>query len=78
MQNTQNIESPFESIKAEMLSRLTGTPDKKIVQLIFKQYYVGLIEKEDVAEGTKYSVFYSVYKNSKEQLTWEFIYPQNN
>ena len=78
MQTTQNLESPFEAVKAEMLQRLSGTPDKKIVQLIFKQYCVNLIEKTDIPEGVKYSVYYSVYKNAKEQLLWEFIYPQNN
>ena len=78
MQVMENTTSPFEAISAEILHRLTGTSDKKIVQLIFKQYVVNVIEKKEVAEGVKYSVYYTVSEDSKENQVWEFVHHQNN
>jgi hypothetical protein len=78
MQVMSNIESPFEAITAEILQRLAGTSNRKIVNLIFKQYHVKVIEKAEVSEGYKYSIHYKTSKDSKESHVWEFIHPSNN
>lgn len=70
--------SPFESVKYEILTALTGTPNKRIIQLIFKQYFVTLVEKTEVAQGFKYVVHYSIHKSSSEKHVWEFIHHKNN
>ena len=72
------VTSPFESVKEEILQKLSGTSEKRIVRLILKQYCVSLIEKEDVPEGIKYTINYTLGKHSKEAHTWEFIHKKQN